>query len=69
MMTNCRIGKIKWKDRKLVSVPVNHDSVHTVKVGWGEITFRCYDGEQITNETIIYMLRAVEDIILRGDDE
>lgn len=65
-MTGCRIGKIKFKGDNIVLCPSSTHSVCKLDIGWGEVSFRCYDGEPITNETLVYMLRAIEDEIIRG---
>lgn len=65
-MTGCRIGKVTFKDKKIVPIPSSGHAVYVIDLGWGEVVFRCYDGAPIKIETLVYMLRAIEDEIIRG---
>lgn len=65
-MSGCRIGKVTLKNPKLAIIPKCKHSAHTVKYDWGEVTFRLYDGSNITNKTMIYMLRTLEREIIGG---
>jgi hypothetical protein len=67
-MTGCCIGKVRYKNPKLALVPAARHAIRSVTYSWGEITFRVYDGALITNETMIYMLRAAENEIIRGHE-
>lgn len=66
-----RIGRVKAKNggATLTIHPCCNDSTLTVSLGdWGEVVFREYnDTEPICRRDALYMLRAAEDKILRGD--
>jgi len=70
-MTGCRIGKIKMKNggAEIYAHPCCNDSTLTVTLSdWGEVVFRQFDDkEPITRRDALYMLRACEDKILRGN--
>lgn len=67
-MSGCKIGKVKLKSGgKLHVLPVEKTNAELYDMGWGSITFRMHDGEPITRESMVYMLRVVEQMILEGD--
>ena len=69
-MYNCRIGKVKLKNGgQLHVLPESHSNYARVVLGdWGEVTFRCFDGESIKAETLVYMLEMVKQEVMYGDD-
>ena len=66
---NCIIKrfKIKGTDNYIELLPSLNHKVAKINFSWGEINFRAYDGGSMTRETLIYMLRAAEDTLLRGN--
>ena len=68
MNNHCKIGKVTLKGGATLKVFPNDMRNYVVyKLGWGEVTFRTYDEQTITRETVIFMLRALEDDVLRGE--
>lgn len=70
MSSGCRIGRVKMKNggADIHIHPCCNDTTLTVKFSWGEVVFRQYDDkEPINRRDALYMLRAAEDNILRGE--
>ena len=67
---HCRIGKVTLKGgAELVVFPNDRLNYMTYNIGWGSITFRTFDSAVITRETMVYMLRAIENEIITGEDD
>lgn len=65
-----RIGRVKCKNggADLTIHPCCNDTTLTISYEWGEVIFRQYnDKRPIDRRDALYMLRAAEDSILRGD--
>ena len=62
---NCRIGKVTLKKGGNLHIfPNEKRNYKTYDLGWGEISFRVYDTETISRETMVYMLRCAEKLII-----
>lgn len=60
-----RIGKVKFKSGGEIKIlPQSNSNYVRISIGWGEIVVRCYDGEPITNETLLFMLEAAKHEVL-----
>lgn len=68
-MNNCRIGKVKYKNgTELTVLPPSYYNFRTIKLSWGEITFRLFDNNEITNGDVAYMADAVKHIVMFGEN-
>jgi hypothetical protein len=70
MNRHCRIGKVKMKNggADVRIIPCSNKTTLTVSLGkWGEVVFRDFECDEICRRDALYMLRACEDKILRGD--
>ena len=66
--THCKIGKVTLKGgAELIVFPNNKENFATFDLGWGSVTFRLPNQDYIHDETLIYMLRMIENEILNGD--
>lgn len=42
----CRIGKVKYKSgAELTVLPKSTHNVSNIRLGWGEVSARCFDGK------------------------
>lgn len=60
-MSGCRIGKIKMKNggAEVRIIPSSQDHVVRRQYPWGEVTFRKYNGDPITNGDMVWFLETV----------
>ena len=58
MSNHLKLKRVKFKNGGTIEVfPKPKSSIARMPLGdWGEVTFTCFDGDYITNETINYML-------------
>ena len=70
-MSGCRIGRVKFKSGGEVRLlPISAGKFRRVRLGeWGEVTFRMFDGTDIENQTMNYMLDMAKHEIMYGEDE
>jgi len=55
-MTNCRIKNVRFKKGgSLTVIPPSNHNVTKVGFGWGEVTFRAFDGKKLTIADCSYM--------------
>ncbi len=66
---SCRISKVRYKNgTELTILPPSTNNIRVFDIGWGSVTFRLYDDSNITNETMVYMMEAIKDTIIRGEE-
>ena len=65
----CRIGKVKMKSggAPVSIVPQSNYNFTRVCMGWAELVFRPYDDQEVTAETLVYMLECAKHMIINKD--
>lgn len=64
---NCKIGKVTYKDKKIVALNMSNSNVLAIEYSWCQITFR-FVGVEPTNADILYTCECVKRSILNGED-
>ncbi len=67
---NCRVGKITMKEggAAVHVLPSSEEKTRTVYYAWGEVTFRNYDGSEVTNADAVYYCESAIKEIMFGTD-
>lgn len=72
MKYGCRISKVRLKSggATVSIIPESNHNFSRIDMGWGELVFRAYDGQEVTSESMVYMLEIAKNMIMfKGRDK
>ncbi len=69
-MSNLRIRSVKFKNGgEIRMMPAERGNFSRVNLGWGEVVFRAYDGEELKRRDLAYMCDCAKHVVMTGEVE
>ena len=64
-MSGLRLRSVKFKNGgEIRAFPADKSNFRRVDLGWAEVVFRIYGGDEVLNRDITYMCDAVKNVVI-----